>query len=172
MPLVLLVGGRTLLVPPSALGAQAKVLAAVARALRAPQGTNVRLGVTVNSTRVDGYLHKIAKRFDRDAVDTQLKLRRLRPVFTKPKLGRALDRAHARALIVRSLERNVRKPLHLRVVDVKADVTPETFGAEIERMTRQGRVTPDVWMRGAVGGPVSAETLLATSREALTKIPA
>jgi hypothetical protein len=41
------------------------------------------------------------------------------------------------------------------------------FGAECERIARQGRLTPDAWMRGAVGGPVSAEALLAAAREAL-----
>ncbi len=41
------------------------------------------------------------------------------------------------------------------------------FGAEIERMTRQRRLTPEAWMRGAGGGPVSAEALLAAARRAL-----
>ncbi len=41
------------------------------------------------------------------------------------------------------------------------------FGAEVERMARQGRLTPDAWMRGAVGGPLSARALLAAAREAL-----
>jgi hypothetical protein len=61
---------------------------------------------------------------------------------------------------------------HIIAFQVASHLTPETFGTEIERITRQGRVTPDAWMRGAVGGPVSAEALLAASREALTKIPA
>jgi len=61
---------------------------------------------------------------------------------------------------------------HIIAFQVASHLTPETFGAEIERMTRQGRVTPDAWMRGAVGGPVSAEPLLTASREALTEVPA
>ncbi|HYU31929.1 MAG TPA: hypothetical protein VEW48_07180 [Thermoanaerobaculia bacterium] len=61
---------------------------------------------------------------------------------------------------------------HIIAFQVARHVTPETFGAEVERITRQGRVTPGVWMRGAVGGPVSAEALLAASREALREIPA
>jgi hypothetical protein len=44
------------------------------------------------------------------------------------------------------------------------------LGAEIERMARQGRLTPDAWMRGAVGGPVSAEALLAAARGALAAL--
>jgi hypothetical protein len=34
------------------------------------------------------------------------------------------------------------------------------FGAEFERVARQGRLTPDAWMQGAVGGPLSAQALL------------
>ena len=41
------------------------------------------------------------------------------------------------------------------------------FGAEFERIARQGRLTPDAWMRGAVGGPVSTAPLLAAARAAL-----
>lgn len=56
---------------------------------------------------------------------------------------------------------------HIISFQVASHLKPETFGAEIERMNRQGRVTPDAWMRGAVGGPVSADALLAASRAAL-----
>jgi hypothetical protein len=41
------------------------------------------------------------------------------------------------------------------------------FGAEVERITRLGRLTPDAWIRGAVGGPISAGTLLDEAREAI-----
>jgi hypothetical protein len=61
---------------------------------------------------------------------------------------------------------------HIIAFQVASHLTPETFGTEVERMNRQGRVTPGVWMRGAVGGPVSADALLAASREALTQIRA
>jgi oligoendopeptidase F len=41
------------------------------------------------------------------------------------------------------------------------------FGAEFERVTRQGRLTPDAWMQGAVGGPLSAQVLLEEARAAM-----
>jgi hypothetical protein len=41
------------------------------------------------------------------------------------------------------------------------------FGAEFERVTRQGRLTPDAWMQGAVGGPLSARALLDEARAAM-----
>ena len=40
-------------------------------------------------------------------------------------------------------------------------------GPEIERMARQGRLTPDLWMKGAVGAPVGPEALLPATKEAL-----
>jgi hypothetical protein len=42
-----------------------------------------------------------------------------------------------------------------------------SFGAEFERVTRQGRLTPDAWMQGAVGGPLSAQALLDEARTAM-----
>jgi hypothetical protein len=130
-PLVLLAGGRTIVVPPSVVGARAKVLAAVERALRAPPGTNVWLGVDVRRARMNAYLAKLAKRFDREAVDAKLRLRNLRPFIVKDKTGRALDRDHARAAIGRALERNQRKPLHLRLKDVRAEIDRDDFGPVI-----------------------------------------
>ncbi|MBK9376353.1 MAG: hypothetical protein IPN03_22190 [Holophagales bacterium] len=47
-----------------------------------------------------------------------------------------------------------------------------TVGPEIERMARQGRLTPDLWMRGAVGAPVGPEALLAATKEALAEAKA
>jgi hypothetical protein len=49
---------------------------------------------------------------------------------------------------------------------------PGALGAEIERIARQGRLTPEAWMRGAVGGPVSAGALLSAARRALAAVPA
>jgi hypothetical protein len=41
------------------------------------------------------------------------------------------------------------------------------FAAEVERMTRLGRLTPEAWMRAATGTGLSAEPLLGEAREAL-----
>jgi hypothetical protein len=43
---------------------------------------------------------------------------------------------------------------------------PGPMGAEFERICKQGSITPDAWMRGAVGAPLSAEPLLAAAAEA------
>lgn len=43
------------------------------------------------------------------------------------------------------------------------------FGIEIERMSRQGRLTPDLWMAQATGSPVGPEALLKAAEEALSR---
>ncbi len=48
----------------------------------------------------------------------------------------------------------------------------DAVGPEIERMARQGRLTPDLWMKGAVGAPVGPEALLLAAREALAQVKA
>lgn len=56
---------------------------------------------------------------------------------------------------------------HIIAFQVDDRLTPQNFGAEFERIARQGRLTPDAWMRGAVGGPILAKSLLESAREAL-----
>jgi oligoendopeptidase F len=43
-------------------------------------------------------------------------------------------------------------------------------GAEFERMTKVGNVTPDIWMKNACGSPVGPEALLAETEKALAAI--
>lgn len=56
---------------------------------------------------------------------------------------------------------------HMAAFQVSDHLRGRDFGTEVERMARQGRLTPDAWMRGAVGAPLSAEALLRTAGEAL-----
>ena len=56
---------------------------------------------------------------------------------------------------------------HIIAFQIAARLRTGDFGAEFERMARQGRITPDAWMRGAVGGPISTAPLLAAARAAL-----
>jgi hypothetical protein len=44
------------------------------------------------------------------------------------------------------------------------------MGAEFERICRLGSITPDAWMRQAVGAPLSAEPLLAAAEAAFAKV--
>lgn len=44
------------------------------------------------------------------------------------------------------------------------------FGREVERMCVQGRISPDAWMRGAVGEPLSSRPLLDAARQAVRTV--
>jgi hypothetical protein len=56
---------------------------------------------------------------------------------------------------------------HLIAFQIAEKLRQGDFGAEVERIARQGRLTPDAWVRGAVGEPISAGALLTAAREAL-----
>ncbi len=44
------------------------------------------------------------------------------------------------------------------------------LGGEFERMTRQGRLTPDLWMQKATGAPVGPAALLEAAERALEQV--
>ena len=48
--------------------------------------------------------------------------------------------------------------------------TAGKLGPEIERVARQGRIAPDLWMKGATGAPVGPEGLLAAAARALDQV--
>jgi hypothetical protein len=56
---------------------------------------------------------------------------------------------------------------HIISFQVAEQIRQGDFATEVERMTRQGRLTPEAWMRGAVGEPISAGALLRAAREAM-----
>ena len=57
---------------------------------------------------------------------------------------------------------------HVIAFQIGEKLRGASFGAEFERVARQGRLTPDAWMRGAVGEPISTRPLLTAARRALT----
>jgi hypothetical protein len=56
---------------------------------------------------------------------------------------------------------------HLISFQIAERLSHDNFGSEVERMARQGWLTPDAWIRGAVGEPLSAASLLKAARAAL-----
>ncbi len=56
---------------------------------------------------------------------------------------------------------------HIIAFQIAAKLRSGHFGEEFERMARQGRLTPDAWMRGGVGGEISTRALLSEARAAL-----
>jgi oligoendopeptidase F len=51
---------------------------------------------------------------------------------------------------------------------VEAYMCGKNLAEEMERMCRQGRIAPDIWMEGAVGSPVTADALFQAADAALT----
>ena len=59
---------------------------------------------------------------------------------------------------------------HLIAFQLESFLQGKNLGREMERMCRAGRLTPQLWMKNAVGGEISAEPLLAAARAALEAI--
>jgi hypothetical protein len=56
---------------------------------------------------------------------------------------------------------------HVIAFQIARELRGRDFGAETERICRQGRLTPDAWVRGAAGRSISAQALLDEAREAI-----
>ncbi len=59
---------------------------------------------------------------------------------------------------------------HIIMFQIEQYLQNKNLGAEMERMCRLGAITPDAWMRLAVGSPVSAEPLLQATRQAVLAV--
>ena len=53
---------------------------------------------------------------------------------------------------------------------IERHIEGTSLGQEMERMCRLGRLSPDVWMRQAVGRELSAAPLLRATRDALKQV--
>ena len=56
---------------------------------------------------------------------------------------------------------------HIIAFQVADRLRDGDFGSTFEAMARQGRLTPDAWMRAAVGEPISTKALLSEARRTL-----
>ena len=130
-PLTLVVPRHRLAVDPARIGAMAAVRAAVSRALTVPADTALKLRVILSRKGTQRYLDAVAKRFDREPVDSQLVLRNLRPVVTKEQTGRELREVRAMNAIFTALVTNTRPELPLQFNDLKPSVTRGSFGPVI-----------------------------------------
>jgi lipoprotein-anchoring transpeptidase ErfK/SrfK len=130
-PLEILVARHRLVVTAQHLGTRARIGAAVARALSAPEGAKVRLVVEIRRAKIRTYVAAIANRFDREPVDATLTLRRLRPWITKERSGRALRRRWAYGGIVDALAANRRSAVRLSMRALPPHVTRAGYGPVI-----------------------------------------
>ncbi len=56
---------------------------------------------------------------------------------------------------------------HIIAFQVEQHMKQSNLASEMERMCKMGSVTPDLWMKNAVGGPISTEPLLQAAEEAV-----
>lgn len=59
---------------------------------------------------------------------------------------------------------------HIIAFQLEEHFRDADFGAEFERVCQQGRLTPDLWMMGAVGAPLSAQPLIDAAAQAVTRV--
>jgi hypothetical protein len=130
-PRRIVVGKRTTLVPPRALGATARIGVAVELALAASEGTDVPLTVSVNRTRTRAWVKRTAELFDRPGGDATVHLRGLHPVVTEGHPGHAIAQRRALELIAHALATNSREPVKLPVAATEPGVTRRSFGPVI-----------------------------------------
>ena len=116
---------------PETLGAVAYIQAAITRARTVAPNTQVQLVVKVRGATLREYLAGLAKRFERPAVDAKLVLRKVRPLLTKERVGRRLDRTTTARDIIDTLVANERFPIELAIEDVQPKVTRKNFGPVI-----------------------------------------
>jgi len=59
---------------------------------------------------------------------------------------------------------------HIIMFQIEDYLKGKNLGKEMERMCRIGRLTPDAWMRAAVGSPISAQPMINAAENALKKV--
>jgi lipoprotein-anchoring transpeptidase ErfK/SrfK len=111
--------------------ATAYVPGAVARARVAAPGARVNLVVAVRGDAVRRFTAKLAKRFDRQAVDATLTLRNGRPSISRDRSGRRLDTKPVTKAIVHALTVSSRSTLRFATTPVAPAVTRKGFGPVI-----------------------------------------
>jgi lipoprotein-anchoring transpeptidase ErfK/SrfK len=127
-PLTLKVRKVTLRATPRQLGASAYVGDAIRRARVAFPGANIPLKVAAPQPRIERYVRGLAKRFDREPVDSKLLLRNAKPFVTEDKPGQRLRQVLAVRELFRSLKTHVRAPIVLRPEAVQPKTTRASFG--------------------------------------------
>jgi lipoprotein-anchoring transpeptidase ErfK/SrfK len=107
------------------------VESAIAKALTVPPNTTLTLRATVNTLLVRSFIAKIANRFDRKPVSSQLLLRNSKPLVTDAVIGRTIYQGIAARDLSDALEHGTRPPIVLRAKLTQPKLTPSTIGPVI-----------------------------------------
>jgi hypothetical protein len=130
-PLTLTYGARIWRFAPETLGADFQVDGAVRAALAAPEGTAVRLGVTVNERRLDRWTKRFARSFDQKMRNAKIVIRGLRPRVTRSQVGRRLYRWSTKYSILSDLRAHDRGPLELEAKVIEPRIARNEVGPAI-----------------------------------------
>ena len=98
---------------PRALGATSNVPKAIRRARLARPGAVVPLDVEVSQARIRTYVERLAKRFDRKAIDARIELTGTKPRAVPAQEGRILRKLATGRAIRTAFATNSRKPIRL-----------------------------------------------------------
>jgi lipoprotein-anchoring transpeptidase ErfK/SrfK len=118
-------------ITPSRLSLTVPIDSAIARALSSPPGTSLALRATVDKTLVRAFVAKLANRFNRKPVPSQLLLRNLKPYVTQSVSGRTIDQRGAVRELTDQLVHNTRKTIALGAKLTQPTVTEKTIGPVI-----------------------------------------
>ena len=130
-PVTLVFRGETWRFAPQTLGASADVEAAARAALRAPEGTAVRVDIAVRQKPQRRWASRFASGFDRKPTSSRIVLRGLRPRATRAALGRELYDSALRTTITSELRSNDRGQIELPVKILRPRVTRRDLGPAI-----------------------------------------
>ena len=130
-PLTLTYGAQSWRFAPETLGADFQVDGAVQAALAAPEGTAVRLGVTVNERQLNRWTKRFARRFDQKMRNARIVLKGLRPGITRSQVGRKLYRWSTKYAVLSDLRSHDRGPLELDAKVTRPRVARNEVGAAI-----------------------------------------
>jgi hypothetical protein len=130
-PVVLAFRGETWRFAPQTLGASADVEAAVRAALRAPEGTAVRVDVPVRQKRLRKWASRFARAFDSKPTNARIVLRGLRPRAMRSSFGRKVFGSSLRTTITSELRSNHRERIAVPVKILRPRVTRRGLGFAI-----------------------------------------
>ena len=130
-PVALDVAGTRVSVSPRRFGIKAPVAAAVQQALAAEPGTAVPLRAAIDPHRLAAYVERLGRHYARAPVPSRLLLRRLKPVITKGRPGRAVKLLPARVLLRNALRDGVRTIVSVPTRPVKPSFEPGATGPVI-----------------------------------------
>lgn len=130
-PVVLRYRKRTWEFAPQTLGADARIGAAVRRALAAPEGARLRLPLSLDGRRLRAWARAFSRDFGRPAENARIVLRGLRPRATKERVGRRLDLLATQMRVAVPLRAGRREAVPLAVRRVRPRVTGADLGQAI-----------------------------------------